>query len=129
MVSASYDHLAMSKRYNFINTLQKPTGMNRFMEGHKIHFTYEQYWVKLVSAFQCKMEFLAGNQTRKYLEKSLFYSWKGGGSRIFQILSHLGGRVRNFLIEKGNQPEKGGGGGCHFFITLQLNDIYCVWGK
>ena len=77
------------------------------------------------------MEFLAGNQTRKYLEKSLFYSWKGGGggSRIFQILSHLGGRVRNFLIEKGNQPEKGGGGGCHFFITLQLNDIYCVWGK
>ena len=72
------------------------------------------------------MEFLAGNQTRKYLEKSLFYSWKGGRGGGG---GHLGGRVRNFLLEKGSQPEKGGGGGCHFFITLQLNDIYCVWGK
>ena len=39
----------------------------------------------------------------------------------------------NFLLERGDKPVKGGGGGvdvemggCHFFITLQLNHSYCV---
>ena len=40
-------------------------------------------------------------------------------------LSHQGG-VRNFLLERGDKPEKGC---CHFFITLQFNHIYCVWGE
>ena len=35
------------------------------------------------------------------------------------------------LLEKGDNPEKGEGlmknwGGCHFFITLMFNFIYCV---
>ena len=39
----------------------------------------------------------------------------------------------NFLLERGDKTEKGGGGvdvemeGCHVFITLQFNHIYCVW--
>ena len=42
--------------------------------------------------------------------------------------------VQNFLLERGDKPEKGGGGdaemgGCHFFITLHFNHIYCVGGK
>ena len=49
------------------------------------------------------------------------------------------GEVWNFLLERGDEPEKGGGVdvemgwggggegcGCHFFITLQFNYIYCV---
>ena len=64
---------------------------------------------------------------------------KEGGSRTFQKLSPLGGEggwgTKNFT-KKGDNPEKGGGGvdvemgGCHFFVTLQFNCIYCVcWGK
>ena len=35
----------------------------------------------------------------------------GGGGKTFQILSHLlGGGVRNFFLESGDKPEKGGGG-------------------
>ena len=41
--------------------------------------------------------------------------------------------VQNFLLERGDKPVKGGGGGdvemgggCHFFITLQFSHIYCV---
>ena len=42
--------------------------------------------------------------------------------------------IPNILLEREDNPEKGGGlikkwGGCHFFITLQFNCIYCVWGK
>ena len=36
---------------------------------------------------------------------------------------------RNFLLERGNKPEKGVDvemGGCRFSITLQFNYIYCV---
>ena len=44
----------------------------------------------------------------------------GGGGRTFQKLSHLG--VSNFLLERGDKPEKGGWcrnmGGCHFFLLL-----------
>ena len=44
-----------------------------------------------------------------------------------------GGGVQNFLLESGDKPEKGGlmykWGGCHFFITLQFNHIYCVCGE
>ena len=54
-----------------------------------------------------------------------------GGLDLPKIESLMGGRT--FLIERGNKPEKGGvdvemGGGATFFITLQFNDIYCVWG-
>ena len=40
-----------------------------------------------------------------------------------------------FLLERGDKVVNGGGGvdvelgGCHFFITLQFNHIYCVCGK
>ena len=56
------------------------------------------------------------------------------GGRTFQKLSQLGGGVQNFLLERGDKPEKGGfgvemGGGATFYITLQFNHIYCVWGK
>ena len=33
------------------------------------------------------------------------------GGRTFQKLSHLEGGVRNFLLERGDKPEKGGGRG------------------
>ena len=48
------------------------------------------------------MEFLAGNQTRKYLEKSLFYSWKGGGGE--EDLSNIEsprGKGKKFFARKG----------------------------
>ena len=38
-----------------------------------------------------------------------------------------GGGELNFLLERGDKLEKVVG--CHFFITLQFNHIYCVWGK
>ena len=39
--------------------------------------------------------------------------------------------LQNFLLERGDKPEKGegGGGGCHFFITLQFNHIYHACGE
>ena len=45
---------------------------------------------------------------------------------------NLGGGVTKILLERGDNPEKGGGvdvemGGCYFFITLMFNCIYCVW--
>ena len=40
--------------------------------------------------------------------------------------------VQNFLLERGNKPEKEGlmqkQGDCQFFISLQFNLIYCVCG-
>ena len=46
---------------------------------------------------------------------------KGGeGGRIFPKLSHLGGRLWGVDVEIG---------GCFFFITLQVNHIYFVWGR
>ena len=47
------------------------------------------------------------------------YSWNLGG-------------VPKILLERGDNPEKGGGidvemGGCYFFSTLMFNCIYCVW--
>ena len=55
--------------------------------------------------------------------------------RTFRKLSHQGGGMK-FFARKGDKPEKGelmqkqgvGRGGCHFFLTLQFNHIYCVWG-
>ena len=47
-------------------------------------------------------------------------------------IESLEGGVQNFLLERRDKPVKGGGGvdvemeGCHFFITLQLHNIYCV---
>ena len=38
----------------------------------------------------------------------------------------MGGRVRTFLLERGNKPEKGAGRGV---ITLQFNHIYSDVGK
>ena len=38
------------------------------------------------------------------------------------------GGVRFFLLESRDKPEKGGEG-CHLFITLQFNHIYCVCGE
>ena len=51
---------------------------------------------------------------------------EGKGGRIFQKLSHLGKGVQNFLLERGNKPEKGvdvemGEGVATFFITLQFS--------
>ena len=43
-------------------------------------------------------------------------------------IESLGG-VQNFLLERVDKSEKGGGvdvGGCHFFISLQFNHISCV---
>ena len=65
----------------------------------------------------------------------LSYSWnppppilfKGGGQDLPKIESLGGGGTKHFA-RKGDKPEKGGGG-CHFFITLQFNCIYCVWGE
>ena len=44
--------------------------------------------------------------------------------------------VQNVLLERGDKPEKGAGGldiemggACHFFITLQFSQVYCVWGE
>ena len=34
--------------------------------------------------------------------------------------------VQNFLLESGDDKPVKGGGGCHFFITLQFNHIYFV---
>ena len=47
-------------------------------------------------------------------------------------LSHLERGVPKSLLERRDNPEKGGGvavekGGLPFFITLQFNCIYCVW--
>ena len=57
-----------------------------------------------------------------------------GGCRTSQKLSQLGGGVPKILVERADNSEKGGGvdvemRGCHFFIALQFNCIYCVWGK
>ena len=41
--------------------------------------------------------------------------------------NHLGGGgVQNVLLERGDKLKKGG---CHFFITLQFNRIFCVCGE
>ena len=45
------------------------------------------------------------------------------------------GGVPKILLERGDNSEQEGvnvemgGGGCHFFITLQFNRIYCVCGE
>ena len=52
-------------------------------------------------------------------------------------IESLWGEGTKFFAIKGDKPEKGGrgmagvdgGGGCHFFITLQFNHIYCVRGE
>ena len=55
------------------------------------------------------------------------------GGRGFQKLGHLGG-LQNFLLEMGDKPEQvewdwcKNGGVATFFITLQFNHIYCMWG-
>ena len=57
-----------------------------------------------------------------------------GGSRTFQKLSYLRGEVPKIFLERGDNPEKGRGGGgvdvemggCHFFIILQFSYIYCI---
>ena len=55
------------------------------------------------------------------------------GNRTFKKLSDLEGGVRNVLLESEDKPERGEVDveirGCYFFITLQFNLIYCVWGK
>ena len=52
------------------------------------------------------------------------------GSRTFQKLSHLGGGVPTFLLERANKPGKTEltkkWWRYHFFITLQFSHIYCV---
>ena len=53
------------------------------------------------------------------------------GCTIFQKLGHLGGGgLPKASLERGNNSEKGEVdvemGGCHFFITLQFNYMYCV---
>ena len=50
------------------------------------------------------------------------------GEDLQKIESLAAGRI--FFARKGDKPEKWGvgGGGCHFFITLQFNHIYCVFG-
>ena len=55
----------------------------------------------------------------------LSHSWNspllrggGGRGRTFQKLSHLG--VQNVLLERGDKPEKGGGGlTLFYYITVQ----------
>ena len=57
------------------------------------------------------------------------HSWGGGGGVGPTKIESLGEGIRNFLLEKGDKPVKvgkGEGGGCHFFITLQFNHIYCL---
>ena len=55
---------------------------------------------------------------------------KGGGIGPFKNWVTWG--VRSLLLERGNKPEKGGGGvdvemgDWHFFINLQFNHIYSV---
>ena len=49
-------------------------------------------------------------------------------------IESLEGGLRNFLQERGNKAENGGElmqkwWGCHFFIILQFNYIYHVWGE
>ena len=55
------------------------------------------------------------------------------GQDLPKIESLEGGRVQGFLLERGDKPLKEGlmqkWRGCHFFITLQFNHIYCVYGK
>ena len=55
------------------------------------------------------------------------------GQDLPKIESLEGGRVQGFLLERGDKPLKEGlmqkWRGCHFFITLQFNHIYCVWGE
>ena len=55
---------------------------------------------------------------------------KGGWSKTFQKLSHLGG-VPSFLLERVDKPGKEGElmQKYGFFITLQFNHIYSVCGK
>ena len=54
--------------------------------------------------------------------------------RSFLRRSHLGGRVRNFLLERGDKPEKcvcvcGGGGGCHFLLLYSSITFTVCGGK
>ena len=55
------------------------------------------------------------------------WGWGGGGVRTFQKFSHLSEGVQNFLLEKGDKPEKGGGnvemGVGTSFTILQLSSI------
>ena len=47
---------------------------------------------------------------------------------LLSKLSHLGG-IKNFArkgVKRGGWC-RNGGEGCHFFITLMFNCIYCVW--
>ena len=48
----------------------------------------------------------------------------GGGGGV-----ERGGGGQNFLLERADKSEMRGGGRGHFFITLQFNYIYCVWGE
>ena len=56
---------------------------------------------------------------------------KGGGAQNLPKNESLAEGVQIFLLETGDKPEKGDliykWRGCHFFITLQFNHIYCVW--
>ena len=55
---------------------------------------------------------------------------KGGGggvwlSKNLAIFFFWGGEVPKILLERGDNPERGG---CHFLITLMFDYIYCVCG-
>ena len=58
---------------------------------------------------------------------------EGEGSRTFKKLSHLGGGVPKVLLERRDNPKKGGGvavkmGGCHFFLLLYSSIEFTVCG-
>ena len=60
----------------------------------------------------------------------LLKGWGGVGPSKIELL----GGVQYFLLERGDKPVKGGEvdvemGVCYFFIMLQFNHIYCVWGE
>ena len=49
-------------------------------------------------------------------------SWGGGVPKV--LLKRGGGN-----LEQGEAVDIAIEGGCHFFITLKFNCIYCLWGK
>ena len=62
------------------------------------------YFLYQFTFFQIYLLFIVGTPAPPLIKKGV-----GGGevgSRTFQKLSHLGG-IRNFLLERGDKPEKG----------------------
>ena len=61
------------------------------------------------------------------------WMWEVGGTTFQNWNDSLGRQGTKNFARKGGWPWKGGADvemeGCHFFITLQFNWIYCVWRK